>query len=48
MAYLGQQRFVAPGSIRYQVMERLVHPLHVVGSEFGSHRLDALTFQWKQ
>jgi hypothetical protein len=30
------------------MMERLMHPPHVIGSKFGSHRLDALAFQRQQ
>jgi hypothetical protein len=46
--YLRQQLFVTPGSVGDQMMERLVHPAHVVGSQTGGHRLDALALAGKQ
>jgi hypothetical protein len=40
--YLGQHLLVVPGCVRHQVMERLMHATTIVGSQAGSHWLDAL------
>jgi hypothetical protein len=40
--HLGQHLLVVPGRVCHQVMERLMHAATIVGSQAGSHRLDAL------
>ena len=40
--HLRQHFFVVPRSIRHHVMERLMHATTILGSQAGSHRLDAL------
>src|SRR6266487_572842 len=47
-AHLSQQCFVTPGSIGDYMMERLVGPSQVVGSQSGGHRLDTLPLTGKQ
>ena len=37
-AHFHQQFFVTPGTIGYQMMQRLMHPPHIVGTEAGCHR----------
>jgi hypothetical protein len=47
-ADLAQQRVVSPRRICHQMMQRLVHPPDIVGSQSRRHRLDALAFAWQQ
>ena len=43
-----QYRLIAPGRIGYHVMQRLMHPPHVVRRQAGCHWLHALAFSWQQ
>ena len=43
-----QHGFVTPRRIGDYVMQRLVHPTHVVASQTCGHRLDALSFAGQQ
>ena len=45
---LPQHAFVAPGRIRHHVVQRLVGPPHVVGSQTGRHRFHTLPLSGKQ
>ena len=48
VAHSLEQGFVTPRGIGYEMMERLVHALHIIGGQPRRHRLDALAFTGKQ
>jgi hypothetical protein len=43
-----QNRFVAPWGVRNQMVQRLVHPSHIVASQLGGHGFDAFPFAGQQ
>jgi hypothetical protein len=43
-----QDRFIIPWSIGNHMMQRLMHSSHILGSESGGHRFDALAFTRQQ
>jgi hypothetical protein len=43
-----QHYFIAPGGIGHNVVQRLLHTSHIVGSQTSGHRLDAFALAWQQ
>jgi hypothetical protein len=43
-----QDRFVIPRGVGYHMMQRLVHPTHVIASESRGHGFDAFPFSGQQ
>jgi hypothetical protein len=48
LTHASQNRFITPGRIRHQMMQRLVHTLHLVGRQTRSHRFHALALARQQ
>jgi hypothetical protein len=43
-----QHRFITPRGVGDHMMQRLVHPTHIVAGEPRGHRFDAFPFAWQQ